>query len=51
MRLIHLIAYCNPAPNLRMIEVSEPNASMRRRPLNPPLPSVIGGEGASTVAI
>ncbi len=51
MRVIHLSAYCNAAPNLRMIEVSEPNASMRRWPLNPPLPSVIGGEGASTVAI
>jgi hypothetical protein len=47
MKIIHLSAYCNPAPNLRMIEVSEPNGVS----LNPPLLSVIGGEGAGTVAI
>jgi len=69
MKAIHLTAYGNPAQNLKMVEVSEPNAPsasealvrMEYAPidysdlllangvyfLNPKLPSVIGGEGAS----
>jgi NADPH:quinone reductase-like Zn-dependent oxidoreductase len=71
MKAIHLTAYGNPAQNLRMVEVPEPNAPsagealvrMEYAPvnssdlllangmyfLNPPLPSVIGGEGAGVV--
>jgi NADPH:quinone reductase-like Zn-dependent oxidoreductase len=71
MKAIHLTAYGNPALNLQMVDVSEPNAPgagealvrMEYAPvdysdlllangvyfLNPPLPSVIGGEGAGIV--
>jgi NADPH:quinone reductase-like Zn-dependent oxidoreductase len=71
MKAIHLTAYGNPAHNLQMVEVPEPNAPSASEALvrveyapvdysdlllangvyflHPPLPSVIGGEGAGIV--
>jgi NADPH:quinone reductase-like Zn-dependent oxidoreductase len=71
MKAIHLTAYGHPKQNLKMVELSEPNAPgagealvrMEYAPvdysdlllangvyfLHPPLPSVIGGEGAGIV--